>query len=126
MLDLVLKGGQVFDGLGSRPRACDVGVQEGRIVLIADDITQPAHFTLDVAGMWVVPGFVDIHTHYDIELEIAPGLSESVRHGVTSVVMGNCSLSLTLGDPATLADIFLRVETLPETLIRCWLHSAVG
>ncbi len=126
MLDLVLKGGQVFDGLGSRPRCCDVGVHEGRVVLIADDITQPAHYTLDVAGMWVVPGFVDIHTHYDIELEIAPGLSESVRHGVTSVVMGNCSLSLTLGDPATLADIFLRVETLPEILVRRWLDGSVS
>ena len=125
MLDLVLKGGQVFDGLGSRPRCCDVGVYEGRIAHLADDITQLAHCTLDVAGKWVLPHFVDIHTHYDIELEVAPGLSESVRHGVTSVV-GNCSLSLTLGDPATLADIFLRVETLPETLIRCWLDSAVG
>jgi len=125
MLDLVLRGGQVFDGLGSPPRRCDVGVHEGRVALIADNITQPADNTLDVAGAWVVPGFVDIHTHYDIELEIAPGLSESVRHGVTSVVMGNCSLSLTLGDPATLADIFLRVETLPEVLIRSWLASSV-
>lgn len=126
MLDLVLKGGHVFDGLGAPPRVCDIGIRDGRIVRIADEIIEPAGRSLDAAGKWIVPGFIDIHTHYDIELEVAPGLSESVRHGVTSVVMGNCSLSLTMGDPATLADIFLRVETLPEILIRKWLDGSSG
>lgn len=126
MLDLVLKAGHVFDGLGSPPKVREIGIRDGRIVRIAKNMTESAGHTLDMAGKWVVPGFVDIHTHYDIELEVAPGLSESVRHGVTSVVIGNCSLSLTMGDPATLADIFLRVETLPEVLVRKWLDRSTG
>jgi N-acyl-D-aspartate/D-glutamate deacylase len=73
-----------------------------------------------------VPGFIDIHTHYDVEVEIAPGLAESVRHGVTSVVMGNCSLSLTVGKPQDLADIFLRVESLPAPLVRKWVAQSVS
>src|SRR5438128_854387 len=58
-------------------------------------------------------------------LEIAPALLESLRHGVTSVVIGNCSLSLAIGNPQTLADIFQRVETLSPVLIQKWLHSSL-
>jgi N-acyl-D-aspartate/D-glutamate deacylase len=123
-LDLVVRGGLVFDGRGSPPARCDVGVSGGRIACIAPAIAETARETVDASGLWVTPGFLDIHTHYDIELEIAPGLGESVRHGVTSVVMGNCSLSITMGAPDVLADIFLRVETLPRVLIEKWLCGA--
>jgi len=126
MLDLLIKNGLVFDGQGSRPVRADVGLRAGRIIAIAPNISEDAQETLDAAGRWITPGFVDIHTHYDIELEIAPGLAESVRHGVTTVVMGNCSLSLAIGAPATLADIFQRVETLSPVLIQKWLGSSVS
>src|SRR5215831_14872187 len=126
MLDLVLKGGLVFDGTGAPPIVCDVGVDEGRISAVAPGAGLQAREVRDVTGLWVAPGFVDIHTHYDVEVEIAPGLAESVRHGVTSVVMGNCSLSLTVGEPQDLADIFLRVESLPSVLVRKWLAGAVS
>ncbi len=125
MLDLVLEGGLVFDGTGAPPRRADVGIAGGRIATIAGRIDAPARARRDVAGRWVAPGFVDIHTHYDVEVEIAPGLAESVRHGVTTVVMGNCSLSITAGAPPDLADIFLRVENLPAPLVRRWLADAV-
>jgi N-acyl-D-aspartate/D-glutamate deacylase len=125
MLDLVIKNGLVFDGLASPPARADVGVRGGRVVALAPGLDEAAQTTIDAAGLWVTPGFVDIHTHYDVELEVAPGLSESVRHGVTSVVIGNCSLSLAVGEPQTLADIFQRVETLPLALIRRWLAGAV-
>ncbi len=126
MLDLVIRGGLLHDGRGSKPRRVDVGVRDGVVVRIAPSIDEPARETFDASGLWVAPGFVDIHTHYDIELELAPALSESTRHGVTTVVMGNCSLSLTLGDPQTLADIFLRVENIPGVLVRKWLERAVA
>ena len=92
MLDLLLKGGLVFDGTGAPPVCADIGIVAGRIVRLAPGIDEAARTTRDVGGQWIVPGFIDIHTHYDVEVEIAPGLAESVRHGVTSVVMGNCSL----------------------------------
>lgn len=126
MLDLLIRGGLVHDGTGAPPRRADVGVRAGRVVLAAARIDEPAAETFDAAGLWVLPGFVDIHTHYDVELEIAPGLSESVRHGVTSAVIGNCSLSLTVGEPRDLADIFLRVENIPGAFVRRWLGRAAA
>ncbi len=126
MFDLLIKNGLLFDGLASPPVRCDVGIAQGKIALIAPQISQPAGEIIDATGLWITPGFLDIHTHYDIEVEIAPALTESVRHGVTSVVMGNCSLSLAIGEPQTLADIFQRVETLSPVLIQKWLRSSVS
>jgi N-acyl-D-aspartate/D-glutamate deacylase len=126
MLDLLLKGGLVFDGTDAPPVCADIGIVAGRIVRLAPGIDEAARTTRDVGGQWIVPGFIDIHTHYDVEVEIAPGLAESVRHGVTSVVMGNCSLSLTVGEAPDLADIFLRVESLPAPLVRKWLAQSVS
>jgi N-acyl-D-aspartate/D-glutamate deacylase len=125
MLDLIIKNGLLFDGLASPPVVCDVGVAQGKIALIAANISQPAKEIIDASGLWMAPGFIDIHTHYDLELEIAPALLESIRHGVTSVVIGNCSLSLAVGKPQTLADIFQRVETLSPVLIQKWLRSSI-
>jgi N-acyl-D-aspartate/D-glutamate deacylase len=126
VIDLLIRGGLVFDGLGAPPARADVAVRGGRVLAVAPDIEAAAAETVDARGRWVLPGFIDIHTHYDLEVEIAPGLAESVRHGVTTVVIGNCSLSLTMGEPETLADIFLRVESLPHILVRKWLRGAVG
>jgi N-acyl-D-aspartate/D-glutamate deacylase len=126
MLDLLICNGLVFDGLGSPPIQADIGIQLGKIVAIAPHINTAAQKVIDATGLWVTPGFIDIHTHYDLELEIAPGLSESVRHGVTTVVIGNCSLSATVGSPQILADIFQRVETLAPELINKWLNQAMS
>jgi N-acyl-D-aspartate/D-glutamate deacylase len=126
MLDLIIKNALLFDGLASPPVAADLGVAQGRVALIAAEISQPAREVIDAKGLWLAPGFIDIHTHYDLELEIAPALLESVRHGVTSVVIGNCSLSLAIGQPQTLADIFQRVETLSPVLIQKWLRSSLS
>ncbi|MBD2183219.1 D-aminoacylase [Planktothrix sp. FACHB-1355] len=126
MLDLLIKNGLIFDGLGSAPVRGDIGIQDGKIVAIAPSLSPNSHQVVDASGLWVTPGFIDIHTHYDLELEIAPGLSESVRHGVTSVVIGNCSLSVAIGAPQMLADIFQRVETLSHQLIAKWLKQSVS
>ena len=130
MFDLLIKNGLVFDGRATPPQRYDVAIRAGRIVALDTHLTESnaekATETIDATGLWVTPGFVDIHTHYDLELESAPGLSESVRHGVTSVVIGNCSLSLALGTPQDLADMFQRVETFPPELIQQWLQQAVS
>ncbi|MCQ4165566.1 Mpo1-like protein [Tahibacter harae] len=126
MFDLLLRGGLLLDGSGAPPRRCDVAVRDGRIAALAPEISAPAREVRDAQDLWITPGLVDIHTHYDVEVEIAPGLAESVRHGVTAVVLGNCSLSLTAGRAADLADIFLRVESLPAPLVRRWLAQALS
>ena len=126
MLDRIIVGATVFDGRGNAPVQAQVGIKDGRIACIAPRIEASAASVDDASGKWLLPGFIDIHTHYDVEVEIAPGLSESVRHGVTTVVMGNCSLSLTVGPAQALADIFLRVESLPAALVRTWLTRALS
>ncbi|MDZ8049871.1 MAG: N-acyl-D-amino-acid deacylase family protein [Aulosira sp. ZfuVER01] len=126
MLDLLIQNGLIFDGLGSAPVRGDVGIKNGKIVEIAPSLPVEAREAVDASGLWVTPGFIDIHTHYDLELEIAPGLSESVRHGVTSVVIGNCSLSIAIGEAQMLADIFQRVETLSHRLIAKWLKKSLS
>lgn len=126
MLDLIIRNGLVFDGLASPPARRDMAVHNGKILGISDRIAGLAREVRDAEGLWITPGFIDIHTHYDIELEMAPGLIESVRHGVTTIVMGNCSLSLAIGEAETLADIFQRVETLPSSLIQKWLGAQIS
>jgi N-acyl-D-aspartate/D-glutamate deacylase len=64
--------------------------------------------------MWVAPGFLDTHTHYDSELIVSPSISESVRHGVTTILVGSCSLSMICSDAEDASDIFTRVETVPR------------
>lgn len=121
--DLVLRNGLVFDGI-NEGKFFDVAVSDGRICALGRDLDVIASREVDVSGHWITPGFIDIHTHYDLEIELEASLSESVRHGVTSVVMGGCSLSTTFGSPDELADIFSRVETLPPELIARWLEGA--
>jgi len=124
--DVVLRGGRVIDPAQGLDGVLDVAVRDGRIAAIDPRIDADSVDIVDATGLWLAPGFLDIHTHYDLELEIAPGLSESVRHGVTTVVIGHCSLSITMGEPQTLADIFQRVENFPPALIAKWLAASVS
>ncbi len=114
-LDLLVRGGRWFDGTGAPSKVADVAVRDGRVVEVAEGI-DPARAArvIDASGKWVTPGFVDNHTHYDAEVLLAPGLTESVRHGVTTITMGSCSLSTLHVTPQDAADIFSRVEALPR------------
>jgi N-acyl-D-aspartate/D-glutamate deacylase len=113
--DLLIRNGTVFDGKGNPGRLLDIGVQDGRVTALEPQLEGDATEVIDAKGSWVMPGFIDFHTHYDAEVEIDPSLSESVRHGVTSVVFGSCSLSTAVGTPEDISDIFCRVEGLPRT-----------
>ena len=83
-LELVIRGGTVFDGTGAAPITADVGIQDGKVAAIGRGLPDGAR-TVDARGQWVMPGLIDIHTHYDAEVLLSPGLGESVRHGTTSV-----------------------------------------
>ncbi|MFO0600253.1 MAG: amidohydrolase family protein [Myxococcaceae bacterium] len=120
--DLVIENGLVFDGTGAPPQRVNVGVRDGRIAALTAD-PLPAKKKVDAAGKWVTPGFIDLHTHYDAEVELSPGLTESLKHGVTTVTVGSCSLSLALGTPEDLADQFCRVEAVPYDVVRSLLEE---
>lgn len=113
---VLVRGGTVFDGSGARPGLrADVLVRDGVVAQLGVDLPVPEGATVvDATGRWVTPGFIDLHTHYDAELEIDPAVRESVRHGVTTVLVGSCGLSFALGTPEDLADQFCRVEGVPR------------
>jgi N-acyl-D-aspartate/D-glutamate deacylase len=118
--DLVIRGGTVFDGTGAAPIIADVGIRDGKVAAVAAGLPDGAR-TIDASGRWVMPGLLDVHTHYDAEVLLSPGLGESVRHGTTSIIMGNCSLSTVYSDAEDCADMFARVEALPWQIV----HDAV-
>ncbi|WP_299613242.1 amidohydrolase family protein [uncultured Tateyamaria sp.] len=93
MFDVILKGGEVFDGTGTAGVVTDVGVMNGKIATVGDLSKSSAAQVIDVRGLTVAPGFVDMHTHSDFTL-IADGRAESqVHQGVTTEVIGQCGIS---------------------------------
>ncbi|WP_081906646.1 MULTISPECIES: amidohydrolase family protein [Actinomycetes] len=114
--DMVVRGGTWFDGTGRPGLRRDLGIRNGRVVAVSAKPLPAGPDTqlIDAAGQWVMPGFIDVHTHYDAEVLVAPGLGESVRHGITTAIIGNCSLSTVYTTPVDAADLFSRVEALPR------------
>lgn len=116
MFDIVINHGRVFDGSPKAASIKHLAINAGKVVDVADHpfSAHQAKRCIDATGLWVTPGFIDTHTHYDAELLVSPGLTESLRHGVTTVMVGSCSLSMVCCEPEDASDIFTRVETVPR------------
>jgi N-acyl-D-aspartate/D-glutamate deacylase len=92
--DLKIVNGRVVDGTGAPPYSADLGISIGRIVTIGKLGASSADETIDAGGRYVGPGFIDVHTHYDVQIFRDPGLSEALQNGTTAVAMGNCGISI--------------------------------
>ena len=92
--DLLLTGGTVIDGTGAPRRRADVAIVDDRIAAVGDLSGTSAGRTVDATGKIIAPGFVDVHTHDDRALLSKPTMDMKVSQGVTSVVVGNCGISL--------------------------------
>ncbi|MGP1276552.1 MAG: amidohydrolase family protein, partial [Caulobacterales bacterium] len=122
--DLLIRSGLVIDGSGKPPATEDIAIRDGRIVQRGAGLDpSAAREVIEAEGRWVMPGLLDIHTHFDLEVELDPGLPEAVRHGTTTVLMSNCSLGICFGnqrrngeDP--IVDCFARVENMPKHVLR--------
>src|SRR3954451_18775695 len=93
-MDLVIRGGKVIDGTGAPARSAGVGIEGDRIVAVGDVGSTDGAEVVDLDGLVLAPGFVDIHTHYDAQVTWDGDLTPSCWPGVTSVVMGNCGFSI--------------------------------
>ncbi len=114
--DTIIRNGRWFDGTGAPSGIRDIGIRDGRVAAVSRrplDVTG-CDDVVEAGGRWVVPGMVDVHTHYDVEVLGGPGLSESVRHGVTTVMLGSCSLSTIHVGGSDAGDLFGRVEAIPR------------
>ena len=107
MFDTVFSAGTVYDGDGGAPLLQDVGVRDGRLAAIGDLSAAATRQRLDVTGLAVVPGFIDLHTHSDFTLVVDGRAQSQVHQGVTTEVVGQCGVSCAplrqRGEPGELA-----------------------
>jgi N-acyl-D-aspartate/D-glutamate deacylase len=99
MHDLLIQNAQVYDGSGEPPRDADVAVADGRIAAIGHDLG-PARETINAAGLALMPGIIDNHTHYDAQITWDPAVNPSPSLGVTTAVIGNCGFTIAPCRPA--------------------------
>lgn len=116
MDDLVIRGGTVVDGTGGPAYAAEVRTSGGRIVEVAPRVDRTGARELDAGGALVTPGFVDSHTHLDPTMFWDPLCDPMPQHGVTTALVGNCSLGLVPVRPELVAgvtDVFCFIEDMP-------------
>ena len=106
MLDLLVRGATLVDGCGAPARVADVGVKNGKIAAVGA-IAEKATKSLDAGGLCLMPGIVDVHTHYDAQVTWDPTLSPSVALGVTTAILGNCGFGIA-PCPAPLRETMVR------------------
>jgi len=123
MHDLIVRAGRIVDGTGGEAFTGDVAITDGRITEVGR-VSGPARRQVDADGLLVTPGVVDIHTHYDGQAVWDADLSPSCWHGVTTVVMGNCSVGFAPCAPDRrdwLVEMMESVEDIPAAALRAGL-----
>ena len=98
MNDLVFRNALLIDGLGSSPVHGDLAVKDGRIAGIGKSL--PGREVVDAAGLALMPGIIDNHTHYDAQITWDPQVSPSPSLGVTTAIIGNCGFTIAPCKPA--------------------------
>ena len=119
MHDLVIRGGTIVDGTGSKPFQGDVAIDGGLITAIGT-IDAKGREEIDATGKIVTPGFVDVHTHYDGQATWDAEMAPSSWHGVTTVIMGNCGVGFAPAKPDRhdwLISLMEGVEDIPGTAL---------
>jgi len=116
VLDILIRNGRIVDGTGAPAFRGDLGIRDGRLQAVGGSLGTPARTELDARGQVVAPGFIDPHTHLDAQLLWDGQARPSLEHGVTTVVHGNCSLSLAplkAEHRSKLVSMFQQIEEMP-------------
>ncbi len=117
MFDLIIRNGIVCDGTGAKGELGSVAVNGGRIAAVGRELGD-ARQTVDAGGLVIAPGFIDPHTHFDAQLTWDGLATPSLEHGVTTVIPGNCSLTLAPLRPEHrefLGAAFRQIEEMPKS-----------
>lgn len=101
LADLLIRNATVYDGSGAPGLPQDVLVSGNKITALGQFESNAAEYCIDADGMALVPGFIDVHTHDDIEVIRHPAMLSKISQGVTTVVVGNCGIS---ASPVTLTN----------------------
>ena len=115
-MDLIIRNGTIADGSGNPLFSADVGITGNRITAIGA-LTESAQTEIDASGKIVSPGFIDPHTHFDAQLLWDGAAKPAIEHGVTTIVPGNCSLSLAplkAEHRMKLVGMFNQIEEMPH------------
>jgi N-acyl-D-amino-acid deacylase len=118
--DVVIKNGRIYDGSGLPSFTGDVAINGAQIVEVGR-INSSARRVIHADGLAVAPGFIDFHTHMDAQLLWDPLATSSCFHGVTTLIPGNCGLSLAPCRPQDRDNVigsFVRVEAMPSQVLR--------
>src|SRR5437867_13367646 len=119
MHDLVIRNGTVVDGTGAPRRRAHVAVDAGRITTVGE-VDGRGRREIDADGRLVLPGWVDVHTHYDGQATWDPMLAPSSWHGVTTILFGNCGVGFAPVRPHhrdALIDLMEGVEDIPGPVL---------
>lgn len=117
MLDILIRNGRIVDGTGIPAYHGDLGIEGGRLRQVGGHLNVDARHTVDAGGHVVAPGFIDPHTHFDAQLLWDGQARPALEHGVTTVVHGNCSLSLAplkAEHRPRLVRMFQQIEEMPD------------
>ena len=117
---ILIKNGRFYSGdKDEKASIKNLLINEDGIIekISSDPILENDCQVIDASGKWITPGFIDCHTHYDAEIIASPGLKESARHGITTVILGSCSVSAIYNNPEETSDCFTRVEAIPREVM---------
>lgn len=117
--DLIIKNALLFDGIAENASVQNIAIKDGKVVEITNlNIPEEnCSQVIDAQEHWVMPGFLEMHSHYDAEIVVAPALKESVRHGITTIALGSCSISMMVASAQDCSDMFTRVEAVPRSQV---------
>src|ERR1700681_1398087 len=117
--DLVIRGGNIADGLGGEMFEADIAISGGRITEVGK-VSGKGKEEIDARGKLVTPGFVDVHTHYDGQVTWSQDITPSSQNGVTTAIMGNCGVGFAPcrpSDHVRLIQLMEGVEDIPEPVL---------
>ncbi len=117
MFDILIRNGRIVDGTGAPAFQGDLGIVDGRLQQVGGQIRGEARLEIDAQCRVVAPGFIDPHTHFDAQLLWDAQARPALEHGVTTVVHGNCSLSLAplkAEHRPRLVRMFQQIEEMPD------------